>query len=210
MDCKKAADLLNDYVDGSLDAAEERLVREHLAACETCRREEADLNALVEKAGALPGSIAPERDLWPSIRSRIEEGRGAASPVRRPWAAVLFRGLAAAVVVLAIGAALLATRHEALSGDASEEVLRAQTAEEECEKARQDLREALERCEELLPPETLAVIEGNLTVIEQAAQDIRFALAEEPDNEHLERMLAATYRHELALVRQAVRLATDG
>lgn len=88
---------LNGLVDGTLDAAAGDEAERHLAVCDACRAEVAQLRALLAGARALPRSIEPSRDLWPGIAPRLGR-RGLPR-----WLAV------AAVLVLAAGGVLLYT-----------------------------------------------------------------------------------------------------
>jgi hypothetical protein len=54
-----------------------------------------------------------------------------------------------------------------------------------------------------LSPETLAVIESNLRLIDTAISEARAALAADPYNTHLARRLAGGYQERIALLRQA-------
>jgi hypothetical protein len=55
-------------------------------------------------------------------------------------------------------------------------------------------------------PETRAVIEHNLTVIDEAIAQTRAALDADPRNPRLARRLASGYRERIALLQQALRL----
>ena len=51
-------------------------VEAHLAACAACREGARKLRQVLAHATALPGSVAPPRDLWPGIESRIARPSG--------------------------------------------------------------------------------------------------------------------------------------
>lgn len=62
---------------------------------------------------------------------------------------------------------------------------------------------------ENLPAEVAEPVDENIGVIERAAADILAALANDPDNESLKRMLIATYRNELKMLRKALNLSGE-
>lgn len=68
---EQAIELLNDYLDESLAAERRRELEEHIAVCPDCRRELAELRALLASAAELPASIEPKRDLWTGIEAGI-------------------------------------------------------------------------------------------------------------------------------------------
>ena len=163
--------------------------------------------------------MAPPRDLWPGIAGEL--GRGSAwSGVRGFPLAML---AAAAVVVLAL-AALVLTRTPTepvrtvtmpsatpstlfvAEGSVSDPVLAA--AESEYEAAAQALLEALQRRRAVLPAEDLARVEANLQVIDRALAEVREALVKDPASPELNRMLVATHRKKVDVLRRVVRLST--
>jgi hypothetical protein len=75
--------------------------------------------------------------------------------------------------------------------------------------ARKQLVNVLETRRDDIPPETLKVVEENLTVIASAVSDIEVALAKNPRSPKLERMLYTAYRNEVDLLQQAVQLADE-
>jgi hypothetical protein len=97
--------LLDDYVDGRLDTVRAEAARIHLAVCEECRAEEAWLRTIKAKAGGLPRSLPPQRDLWPEIRELLGAGQKLPSVVRDR--AFVFRAAAAVAGVFLAGLGLL-------------------------------------------------------------------------------------------------------
>ncbi len=98
---------LSEYLDGTLDDTERNAVDAHLAGCARCAALLTDLASISRSAAALP-DLAPSRDLWSGIQSRIETPVLSMSdaPARRaragrqhvPWIAA-----AAALVLLTAG-----------------------------------------------------------------------------------------------------------
>ncbi len=119
---------LSDYLDGDLEAADRRLVDQHLAACDACRAALDDLRAVQARARAWADvPAAPVADLWPGIAARLTGPReiapagapASAAPPQQtatvvPWYrrrvsfGVMELALAASLVA-AIGAALVVT-----------------------------------------------------------------------------------------------------
>jgi len=71
-------ELLQDLLDGDLDAAATAALRRHLGDCPACAAEWADLQRLQRETATLPHEIAPGRDLWPGIAERLAAERLAA------------------------------------------------------------------------------------------------------------------------------------
>jgi anti-sigma-K factor RskA len=222
MRCDEADLLLDDYVDGTLAAGDAREVTDHLAACADCRRGEAKLRALVRRTRELPRRIEPRRDLWDGIEAGIgAEGEGAAVADRRragstgAWPRL---ALAAATLILVAGTALFvglrlgrstAGNRTATPGSGVEVAavgLDLERVGREYDRARGQLLAVLDARRGSLAPDTVAVVERNMQVIDQAVRDIRTALSESPGDEALGQLLLATYRREVDLLQQVTRL----
>ena len=116
MNCREINEHLSAYLDGELEAKFVSQVEEHLASCETCRRELDALRDVVGMMHALPHERAP-RELESDVVSYIERDMllRTPEPVRTPatWRKVLNTvSLAAAVVVLAVAAYVILTPEE--------------------------------------------------------------------------------------------------
>ena len=70
-----------------------------------------------------------------------------------------------------------------------------------------ELRVAYDESKDTLPPEVAEPLDQDLNLIESAIAEIGAALASDPDNESLKRMLVATYRNEMMLLKRALHLA---
>jgi hypothetical protein len=223
---ERTLELLDDYVGGELPPRDERDVRRHLMQCEPCRAEETALRTLLDEAAELPESIAPPRDLWLDIAPRLES-RGGAAPERldevrtfgRPVRPLPWWMLAAASIALVVVTSLLTLR---LSGGARDGMssLPVQTAqapgvagaalasfapaEQEYEKAITDLQTVLQTQRGRLAPQTVAALEANLRIIDQAIRESRAALAADPNSPELTRMLSDAYDAKLKVLRRAV------
>jgi predicted anti-sigma-YlaC factor YlaD len=219
MTCHALDELLDDWVDGALAGAEAREVEAHLAGCVACRESERQLRQLLAHAAALPRGVAPARDLWPGIAERIERGSFwstlvtswqplalAAAAVVLGLSALLWNGSGpAAVRTVAMPSASPTLRTVAGTGVA-DPVLAA--AARDYEEAASTLLEALQRRRAALPAEDLARVEANLEVIDRALEEVRQALVKDPASPELNRMLVATHRKKVDVLRRVVRLST--
>lgn len=109
MTCEQFDARLPEYMEGDLAGDERDAFERHAGSCAHCRPILAELTAIVASAGAL-GPIEPSRDLWSGIESRIGTR---VVPLGTRRAAPFVRGLAAAVVLMAVTAGVtwkLATR----------------------------------------------------------------------------------------------------
>jgi len=155
---------------------------------------------------ALPRSIEPPKDGWPRLAERLEAKK------RR-------RKLLPAALVLAAALALLWSKGTRL-GTTPEDVLdpprasprvgatslgepEAFPGERDLELAARELGRAYEHRRTLLESDLLAVYEANLEIVEAAIERSRAALAERPDDDHLQRVLDRTYHQKLTVLRQA-------
>ncbi|HEU0012280.1 MAG TPA: zf-HC2 domain-containing protein [Longimicrobium sp.] len=225
----RVLELLDDYVGGELPPAEERDVRRHLMACEECRREESALRSLLQAAAELPAEIGPPRDLWADIAARLEprtdddiapEIRTIGPRTRRipPWwlqaaAAVLLVATTALVTARVTGARGGAPLAQVPAQQAVQPGGRPATALVAFSPAEREYRTAIGQMETLLAtqrdklaPQTVATLEANLRVIDQAIRESRAALEQDPNSPELARMLSEAYDAKLDVLERAVRL----
>jgi len=196
---------LNEYVDGMLAPAARTAVERHLTECAGCREAVAELRRLVAQAGGLPQRVEPERDLWGGVATRIR--RLEAGPGRRWWRERAFwmgALAAAAVFVIALGVYRVTTPSPERSADQ-----RWVAVEADYERAARDLSAALAAQRPRLAPETAALVDRNLRIIDAAIAESRAALAGDPANAELRRLFAAAYRQKVELLRWAARVASS-
>jgi len=189
---------LNEYVDGTLAARDRASVEVHLAECAACRTAVAELRALVAGAAALPNRIEPGRDLWATIDARIVQ-RATYNVQRAFWRGAL---AAAAVLVIALGVYRLlqpSTAHDSPAGQGWAAV------QADFDRASDELELTLATERERLRPETVALLERNLAVIDAAIAESRAALARDPANGELRRFFAAASRQKVELLRWVTR-----
>ncbi|MCC6349232.1 MAG: zf-HC2 domain-containing protein [Candidatus Eisenbacteria bacterium] len=219
--------LLTDHLDGDLSAAESRALEQHLESCADCRLVLAQLRQVKQAARALADPPVPD-DLWAGIASRIgpagsasgrsaESGRVTRLPARRPATAWTW-AMAAGIALLLVSAVTLvhflrtpadgsapslAAADSATAGPARLATFDADAVEGEIA----DLQTALEKGRGKLDPKTIAVLEKNLTLIRQATEDARRALAADPANQDLRNYFASNVHRKLELMRRATSLA---
>ncbi len=211
--CDEVLDRLDELRDGGLEGPAAARIRAHLDGCGVCRGELEFRERLSELTAALPREIEPERDLWPAVEARIDAATVVRAPFRgrRRWRLVA----AAAAVVLALVAAYQLGRQTSpvrvveVPADGSAVVDGPRWASvgpggAEYERARDELVQLLEARRERLSPDTVAVVEENLTVIRTSIERIRAAIEADPGNPRLANRLGSAYRQELDLLRRAV------
>jgi hypothetical protein len=83
-----------------------------------------------------------------------------------------------------------------------------ETAEAEYVRAARSLEETIRSRESTLTPETVAAVEKNLRVIDEALEQVRVALREDPGSRELMRLLVATHQRKVAVLRRVAKLTT--
>lgn len=229
-------DRLSAFMDGDLVPTEHAEVEAHLAECGSCRNVLEDLRSVASRAADL-GPVEPSRDLWGGIAATIEapvappveEARVIALPTAgarqeiddalAPRRFVLTgRQLAAASVVL-IAATSFVTwtlQSEApvpqFAAPASGVIMAAaQEFEPPPDLAGElaSLEAAVVEARTSLDPNTVRVLERNLGIIEQAIEDSRRALAQDPENDFLVEHLHRVYERKIEYLRDATRVAEN-
>ena len=210
MTCTRFDQQLDAWLEGTLDDAAATEMDGHLATCETCRADLEGMRAVLGAAAALPTSIAPPRDLWPGIAARL--GGSTPGPIQlrtawRRWVPLA----AAAVLLVAVTATLtyqLARGPVAIADRPEPSVVRPAgfAADRDFVVAAADLERVLHEERDRLSPETVAVIERNLALVDAAIAEARAALAADPANADLRALLWGAHRQKLDLLERATRL----
>jgi hypothetical protein len=232
LDHRHVRDRLDYYLDGELSEEERLLVEEHLGRCDECLDEMEALRSIRDGARNLPRELTPPADLWPAIAARIQAGtepRGEVIEVdfraprsegkpSRAW--ILRIAAAVALVVASSGATVLLMR---AGGGAPIATLPADTVrpnattalaafaptEAEYQDAVAVLYAELRATEGRLSPETIATVEANLRIIDQAIAESRAALRADPSNAQIPLMLSGVYRKKVELLQNAVQLSSS-
>jgi len=165
---------------------------------------------LMAAAAELRTEVAPERDLWPGIEQVIAQPT---TPKRTVWNSVWAQ---AAAVLLLVGGSSGVT-YLAMTDNAqtlpyvdSGQTLVFQPVSgsfgsmynlgPDYQDARRSLAAKVDDELSRLTPEEREAVQKNIEVIRTAIDDINKALAEEPDNALLQKLLLSTYREELSLM----------
>jgi anti-sigma factor RsiW len=101
MTCEAFDAALPDYLEGTLDGSMRASVERHLRECVRCTSLVRDLENITKEAATLP-DLAPARDLWAGIESRIAAPVIAlgATPPRQRKLAPAWMGIAAAALIV--------------------------------------------------------------------------------------------------------------
>lgn len=222
-------DVLVDLVDGRLDPAQQRDVERHLEACANCRALVTDLRSIRAAAfmldrrepGAalwakLQGAIAAE----PAPRGRLLAFRGGFGGNGRANWPVWLGAAAALMLATVIGLLPLMNRNAAQDAagngdDAAPEVTvesvaaEFEAAEKHYQKAIDDLQTIANKDTGELDPEVAAVLQKNLTVIDQAISESRVALRAQPSSTNAQDGLFDALRTKVALLQQTVELINE-
>jgi anti-sigma factor RsiW len=222
MTCHELDERLDDWLDGALAAPHAQELEAHLASCEACRERVRQMRQLLAHAAALPRSLQPDRDLWPGVRDQVER-RSAWVGFWTSWQPVALA--AAATLALAAGVYLwqgpapspvrtvampspsAAPLLQPVAGASGFDPVLAEAARN-YERAAGELLEALQQRRTALQPEDLARVEANLEVIDRALAEVREALVRDPGSPELNRMLVATHKKKVDVLRRVVRLST--
>jgi len=167
-------------------------------------------DSLEARLEQLPRELAPARDLWPEVLAQLEAP--ARRPAQRRW---LPLSLAAGVLV-AVAAGLLGWQlgrerswadrmAMAFTPRATTETGFAMPASATYLKTRATLERTYRERLELLAPATRFRIEQDLRTIRAANEDIRHALAADPQSAVLNRLLESTWQQEFDLYSTVVR-----
>lgn len=221
MTCQELDDRLDGWVDRTLPEEQKLEVESHLAECARCRVEERQLRQLLTHAAALPRSVSPPWDLWPEISRKIERGRAWSWP-RGSWQPAL--AVAAAVVVAVVAVVLeqqppppvhtvviptpvtgsrYSIRPASVQMDPGLIAM-----EQDYQAAANALLAVLQERRDDLEPATLAGVERNLAVIDEALAEVHRALEKDPSRPELGRMLVSTHRKRVDVLRKMVKLST--
>jgi anti-sigma factor RsiW len=204
---------LNDYVDDVLSAAEVQDVEAFLVNNHDAQAEVAFLRQLARESALLPRVMAPKRDLWAGVADQLVQKR--VLPWRR-WAS-----FAAAAVLLVAASSAITVLYMKQSIDVPHVIVQAQketspalaafeASEQSYSTAIAQLTETLHQRREALAPETVAAIETNLKVIDEAIRASRLALDADPHNQASVHMILAMYKRKVDLLQQIVGLPHGG
>ena len=228
-------DKLSEYLDDELSPREREAVESHLRGCAECAAVLDDLTRVVDRARRLDRR-PPRVDLWDGIAARIDAR--AATPRRVSFTLPQLAAAAVLLIAGSAGVAWqFADRSAARSAETSRSTAGAatQTSEREASAERNrssersmgadiatvtfadaqydaavsDLEKALQNGRGRLDQTTIAIVEHNLQIIDQAIEQARQALEADPANDFLSGHLVEARRRKLDLLRRAAALTTE-
>lgn len=224
MNCDRSRRLIGDAIDGTLDAATQAALTDHLSACAECRGVRADLHRIRSLAATLE-PLSPPASTWPGIAAALD---AEASRSWRAWLSWRIRlapatVAAAVLVVMAAGTWAVWSRmspgpapQSVASARAAESAKAAATAESEIQQAEEHynkaiamLEQATENSSGALDAQTTAVLQNNLGVIDGAIGESRQALHADPSNEVARQSLFDALRSKVALLEDTVALINE-
>ena len=217
---RPAAEVIGEFVDGTLDAGTRASCEAHLAGCATCRALAADFAALRVLARGLE-PLTPPPHVWTKLAAAIEERPRRAWPLGSGWFS--WQPLAAAAMTLLVGVALWslgaglspagsATRAPAATAPRSTDALPPaadMAAEAEYTAAIAGLEQIHLAEAQALDPDTADVVQANLTVLDEAIGESRAALETQPDNEVVLESLYVALRTKVALLQDTIALINE-
>ena len=221
-----ATERLSAYLDGDLEPAEREAVERHLAACPECASMLGELARVVAAARDLEDR-GPVTDLWPAIAGRLAT-RGRASVVsieagrtrtRRRLSFTMPQLAAAAIALIVLSAAAVwwwsprsgevaLERSIPVAGTAPDAagVPVSVDADRAYSDALADLQNAFEASRDRLDPTTVATVERNLAIIDEAIRQTVEALKADPGSTFLYDHLERSRRQKLDVLQQATRV----
>jgi anti-sigma factor RsiW len=226
------SDVLVDLVDGRLDSTLQRDVERHLEACPECRALVTDLRTIRASAFMLDRREAPMA-VWTKLEEAVAaEPRPRASifSIRRgargrqgfggsTWPVWL--GAAAALILATVIGLLPLLNRNAVSNETASEDPAApevtvesvaaefEAAEQHYQKAIDDLQTIANKDTGELDPQVAAVLQKNLSVIDQAITESRAALKTQPTSTSAQEGLFGALRTKVALLQQTVELINE-
>jgi anti-sigma factor RsiW len=226
MDCNHYREAIAEFVDGALDADSRRALERHVGECGACRALLADLKTIQGTAFTLERHQPPP-ETWHRIRARAAAERRAVAGGRvlqwprtgqawTVWAAAAAALLVAATAVIYPLVSERGHRDEvaavapAAEADSIETVqAEFQAAEEHYQRAIQGLEQIARSESQELDPQTAAVLQKNLQVIDQAIGESRAALQTQPASVDAQDSLFDAMRTKVALLQQTVELINE-
>jgi hypothetical protein len=229
---------IQELIDGTIGAIRRAELERHLGECVECRSFLADMEVVRHLADSVD-ALEPPDGVWLQIAGRLrQEGRVQAPPAPAPSHAPRYAMLAiAASLVLAVGVAigLLVTQYRTPNAPASATVTAPAPAapatdavdvgsvEAEFRLAEQHYQNAIAKLEQAarldqaasgagvnaLDPQTAAMLQKNLQVIDQAIEESRAALRSEPLSASARDSLFDALKRKVALLQDTIALMNE-
>jgi hypothetical protein len=230
---------IHELIDGTIGAIRRAELERHLAGCAECRSFVDDMQAIRAAADSLDPLEPPDGVWLQIAGRLRQEGRVQAPPARTPARAPRFTMLAiAASLLLAVGvgigllvnryrtppapAAIAATTPAAGQSNAGNDIA-VESVEAEFRLAEQHYQNAIAKLEQaarldqaaagsgdnVLDPQTAAMLQKNLQVIDQAIAESRAALRSEPLSASARDSLFDALKQKVALLQDTIALMNE-
>lgn len=224
--CKNYREAIQELADGTIGPIRRSELQTHLDQCDDCRALSADL-AKIRTAATSLGPVAPPAHVWLQVAGRLrQDGRITDLPLsRRRNVAVL---AIAASLLLAVGVSLFVLRglgpagagpagtspSESAGNAAPTDAVQSiaddlTTAERHYQSAITKLEEATKSDDGSIDPQTAAILERNLQVIDQAIAESRTALRSEPQSAPARDSLFEALRRKVSLLQDTIALMNE-
>ncbi|HEY9225649.1 MAG TPA: hypothetical protein VIP11_03310 [Gemmatimonadaceae bacterium] len=208
----------HEAADGSLAPDQQADITAHLEQCETCASDVARVKTLMTRLREMPSPVDTGPDLWPEIRSRIEQDkivqlpatdtRSGTSNAFGRRALIVAAGLAAALLFVMLlppsrgkGRAL----PPAAGSPAAVELQLAADSARTYEREATILLNELELRRAMLRPQQRSSLDRDLKIIDDAIVELKDAIARDPNNPALRRLLASSYKQKVDLLKRVGR-----
>ena len=221
-------DRLSDYLDDEdLSASEHAAIEAHVATCRECQATIDELRQVALRARSL-ADTPPAANLWPGISERLTPRAPVVVPFvtseSRRFSFTMPQLVAAGLALMVLSGGLVwvarlgdpraslpaagaQVQLDAPEPDPAPTPSRVRFGDADYDQAVADLEKALDAGRSKLDPETVSILEENLRTIDQAIDQARKALRNDPANAYLNNHFAASRNRKLALLRRASALA---
>jgi anti-sigma factor RsiW len=201
------------FADDTLAREQRESVEAHLATCAVCAGDVARITTLMKRVHETPAPTAPLDELWPSIRARIEQtklvpleaanGKRQAGRGHARWFASIGVIAAAVIIAFAVRGRRPHAGNSIVGVDNSNAALIAvvDSAHAYEEEAR-TLLDRLELQRAMLRPDAAKALDHDLHVVDVAIAELKDAVARDPNNPALRRLLATSYRQKVDLLKR--------
>jgi anti-sigma factor RsiW len=227
MACERYLNAIDELVDGTLGPLRRAELELHLETCEDCRGLVADLLELSRATRTLD-PIEPPEHVWTAIAARLRQEGRVTTPVRAPSRHRGYIVLAlAAALILTIGGSLflLLSRGNAPAGVQTQTATDSHPAESNAEPVdtvqgvaselaltEEHLQRAIEQAtqnEQGVDPQTVAVLQKNLQVVNAAIAESRAALQTDPQSTPARQTLYEALKQKIQFLQDTIALMNE-
>ena len=225
MPCTRYREAIHELVDGTLGPVRRAELQTHLDACDACRALVSDLQKIRRAASSL-AAVQPRDHVWLQIAARLrQEGRVTDTGGSRPRHMAMLA--LAATLLLAVAGSLYMIRTASLTGTDpaapgtqgpgnAATATAVQSITDDLMVAEQHYQSAIAKLQAVaktdggaFDPETAAVLEKNLQVIDRAIVESRTALKSEPQSTPARDSLFEALRQKVVLLQNTIALMNE-